>query len=56
VPNLAKKPTTSELIDWLRALTADGVDPEVIAKQVPYAGVLLKKDKDIAVMRSALRI
>lgn len=56
VPNLAKKPTTSELIDWLRALTADGVDPEIIAKQVPYAGVLLKKDKDIAVMRSALRI
>ena len=27
-----------------------------VAKQVPYVGVLLKKDKDISVMRSALRI
>ncbi|MDD5833351.1 MAG: MoxR family ATPase [Clostridiales bacterium] len=42
-----KKPSTSELIDWIRALSVSGVDPEMIEKSIPYAGVLLKKDKDI---------
>lgn len=54
MPNLAKKPSTSELIDWLRALTAAGVDPETVSKQIPFMGVLLKKDKDIAALRMKL--
>ena len=47
VSNLAKKPSTSELIDWLRALTAAGADPSSIASELPYLGVLIKKDKDM---------
>lgn len=55
VPNLAKKPSTSELIDWLRALSADGVDPSRIPQEIPYPGVLLKKDKDILLMNKTMR-
>ena len=45
--DLEKKPSTSELIDWLRALAAGGVPPERICAEIPFAGVLLKKDKDL---------
>ena len=44
---IEKKPSTSELVDWLRALVAGGIDPEKIVKEIPFAGVLLKKDKDL---------
>ena len=50
-----KKPSTSELVDWLRALVAGGVSPEKIAGVIPFAGVLLKKDKDLTTLRKALR-
>ena len=53
VPNLAKKPSTSELIDWLRALTAAGVDPSVVSSELPYLGVLLKKDKDFEQLKKS---
>ncbi|WP_325199867.1 AAA family ATPase [Oscillibacter sp.] len=46
-----KKPSTSELVDWLRALIAGGVDPDRIRKEIPFAGVLLKKDKDLRTLR-----
>lgn len=48
-----KKPSTSELVDWLRALIAGGVDPARIRKEIPFAGVLLKKDKDLRTLRGA---
>ena len=48
-----KKPSTSELVDWLRALIAGGVDPARIPKDLPFAGVLLKKDKDLRTLRGA---
>jgi len=44
---LEKKPSTSELVDWLRALVAGGIDPDLIKRDIPFAGVLLKKDKDL---------
>ena len=45
--DIEKKPSTSELVDWLRALAAGDVDPQRITEKIPYAGVLLKKDKDL---------
>ena len=45
--DIEKKPSTSELVDWLRALVAGGVEPERISREIPFAGVLLKKDKDL---------
>ena len=53
--DIEKKPSTSELVDWLRALVAGGVDPKRIQKEIPFAGVLLKKDKDLNNLRKALR-
>ena len=48
---IEKKPSTSELVDWIRALVAGGVDPARIEKEIPFAGVLLKKDKDLQTLR-----
>ena len=53
--DLEKKPSTSELIDWLRALAAGGVAPERIAGEIPFAGVLLKKDKDLRTLAANQR-
>jgi len=50
VPNVEKKPSTRELINWIRALHSD---PEFRAKDlgkdgyVPYLGVLFKKSADL---------
>ena len=53
--DIEKKPSTSELVDWLRALVAGGVDVERIDTEIPFAGVLLKKDKDLQTLRKNLR-
>ena len=42
-------------MDWLRALQLGGGDPARIAKDIPFAGVLLKKDKDITAMQRRMR-
>ena len=41
-----KKPSTSELIDWIRALLAGGIPHDKIAKEVPFAGTMIKKEAD----------
>ena len=51
---IEKKPSTSELVDWLRAMVAGGVDPDLITNQMPFAGVLLKKDKDLLTLQKNL--
>ena len=48
---LQKKPSTSELLDWIQALIISGVDIKRIVDEIPYVGVLLKKNEDIEVMR-----
>jgi len=45
--SLQKKPSTSELLDWVQALSIGGVDPELLRKTLPFAGVLLKKTEDL---------
>ena len=54
VPGLQKKPSTSELIDWVQALERGGIDPKAIAARLPFMGVLLKKDHDVDVAQRAL--
>jgi len=54
VPGLQKKPSTSELIDWVQALARGGADPKEIAARLPFMGVLLKKDHDVDVAQQAL--
>ena len=50
IKGVRKKPSTSELIDWLQALIMGGIDPEVIRKELPYLGVLIKKDEDVDII------
>ncbi len=47
---LQKKPSTSELLDWLQALILSGISIDRIKAEIPYAGVLLKKNQDIDAM------
>ena len=46
IEDFRKKPSTSELIDWIQALIAGGVPPETVSSQVPFVGALLKKETD----------
>ncbi len=53
VPGLKKKPSTSELLDWLKLLLAEDIPPEVLrAKDAktaipPLHGALLKNEQDV---------
>jgi MoxR-like ATPase len=47
---IQKKPSTSELLDWLQALMISGISIDRIKAEIPYAGVLLKKNQDIDAM------
>ncbi len=55
LPQIKKKPSTSEIIDWLQALIYAGVDPGRVVREVPYLGVLLKKNEDIAAFKRGWR-
>ncbi len=54
LPGLMKRPSTSELLDWCQALVLGGVVPERITRELPFLGVLLKKDKDMDLAQRAL--
>jgi MoxR-like ATPase len=47
VPRLRKRPSTSELIDWISVLSHAGVGAERFVKELPLVGVLLKKEQDV---------
>ncbi|HDZ09717.1 AAA family ATPase [Pseudohongiella sp.] len=53
VPGLKKKPSTSELIDWLKLLLADDIPDEILKNQdmksaiPPLYGALLKNEQDV---------
>ena len=55
VAGLKKKPSTSELLDWIKLLVHEGVTPDVLARvegsMPPLAGALLKSEQDVAVMK-----
>lgn len=55
VPGLQKKPATSELIDWIRALTISGISIDKIESSLPFAGVLLKKNEDLNLLGRSRR-
>ena len=47
VDGVRKRPSTSELIDWIGALVAAGIPPEQVAKEIPFLGALVKKPEDV---------
>ena len=52
--DIEKKPSTSELVDWIHALMLSGIPQEDILQKIPFAGVLLKKDRDLEALRNRL--
>lgn len=46
VDGLRKKPSTSELLDWIKALSLGGINPEKIGAEIPFVGTLLKNEQD----------
>jgi MoxR-like ATPase len=53
IPGLKKKPSTSELIDWLKLLMADSIPDEILKERdpskaiPPLYGALLKNEQDV---------
>ena len=53
MPGLKKKPSTSELLDWLKLLMVDDISPEVLRNKDPKTlipplhGALLKNEQDV---------
>ena len=43
---LRKKPSTSELLDWIKALSLGGINLEKIGSEIPFVGTLLKNEQD----------
>jgi len=52
-PGLKKKPTTSELLDWIKLLVSEDIDPESLREKdprkliPPLHGALLKNEQDV---------
>ena len=55
LPLVEKKPSTSEIIDWIQALELGGIPTERITAEMPFLGTLLKKDKDLNTAKAAMR-
>lgn len=53
--DIMKKPSTSELLDWVQALQIGGVDVKKIREEIPYMGVLLKKNQDLDLVKAYRR-
>jgi MoxR-like ATPase len=46
VDEFRKKPSTSELIDWIKVILASGLPTSQLKERIPYLGALLKKETD----------
>lgn len=47
IDTLKKKPSTSELIDWISVLLRFGISEEKLAEYIPFLGSLIKKEQDL---------
>ena len=48
--SIKKKPSTSELIDWVNALQLGGISADTIRAKLPFIGTVVKKDEDLEVI------
>ncbi len=51
---LRKRPSTSELIDWIAVLKQAGIAEVKLEKELPFLGALLKKEQDMAALADQL--
>ena len=52
IEGMRKKPSTSELLDWLMVLSRSGANAQDILKKMPYLGVLVKQERDLDLLNS----
>ena len=52
IKDVRKKPSTSELIDWINALQIGGISAERIKSELPFIGVVVKKDEDLQIAKT----
>lgn len=55
IRDIRKKPSTSELIDWINALQIGGVSAQRIKSELPFIGVVVKKDEDLELVRHEVK-
>lgn len=51
IKDIRKKPSTSELIDWINALQIGGIPTDRLKEELPFVGVVVKKDEDLETLR-----
>ncbi len=51
IKDIRKKPSTSELIDWINALQIGGIPLDKLRTELPFIGVVVKKDEDLETIR-----
>jgi len=49
ITKLRKMPSTSELLDWIGVLLKSGITMDELKKEIPFLGVLIKKEKDFEI-------
>ncbi len=54
LPGVRKRPSTSELVDWIAVLRAAGIDSVELTTETPFLGTLLKKEQDLASFTTAV--
>lgn len=54
--DIRKKPSTSELIDWINVLQISGISAEKIQKELPFIGVIVKKDEDLETVKQKMAL
>lgn len=52
IKDIRKKPSTSELIDWINALQIGGITADKIKSELPFIGVIVKKDEDLEIAKN----
>ena len=52
--DVRKKPSTSELIDWINALQIGGIPADTLRSKLPFVGVVVKKDEDLETVRQEI--
>jgi len=53
LPRLRKRPSTSELVDWIAVLKRAGIGEKRFIRELPFLGVLLKKEQDVELLKGA---
>ena len=63
INGLKKKPSTSELLDWIQLLNEEGIDPELLkgidgkrTEVPPLYGALMKSEQDVGILQRVVQL